>query len=433
MGITLLLAYACAIVCVGRRSLAAADQTEAFFVNNRSSGAVSVALSIVVSCVGASAAIGMTGTAFSVGTPAFWWLGIGAGGITLLTLLLASHVRASGCLTMPELVGKIFGEPSRILVSLIIVLAWTAILAAQFSALAKMLSAVTGFAPWACRLVGFVLVVLHTRGGQAAILKTDRLQAGILFSGLSVLLLWLTSINPAWPQSSKLEIVNEAFNSSDLLRYCFVIGGNYFVCPMLFGRFLSAKDATAAKRGGFLAVLGLLVAAVLIVMIGLSCRGLVPVETPVDAVLTSALSGVLPYWMAVLVYLTLISAIVSSADSCLVTSATILSHDLLQSENTSRCRGMVLALGAMGLLLTLLERRILDYLLMAYDIYVAGVVMPVFIGLVIPKRRRARPSLIFLSVALGGILGCLAALFGIPAFSIAGMALSTCLALLAFV
>ena len=425
MEVALLCAYAGLLVHLSRQKGDRRNEPGLFFVNNRASGRTAVALSLIVSCVGASATMGMAGMAFDVGTPAFWWLGAGAAGITLLAVLLAAKVRESGCLTMPEMVGGLLGKGSRPLVSAIIVTAWTAILAAQFAALSRLLEALTGFAALPCLAVGFALVVVHTLGGQAVIMRTDRLQAYILFAGLAILLLWLNQRNPGWAGAVTLEAVNDKFQPADLVRLLFVVGGNYLVCPMLFGRFLSARDATTAKRGGILAGLGLLGCAALIVAVGLSCRGLIAPDTPADAVLTTAIDSVFPRWLAVLVLLALVSAVVSSADSCLVTSATVLGHDLLGTDKPSHCRAAVLLLGCLGAGMTFMQRGILDFLFMAYDMYVAGVVMPVFVALLLSRRARARPSFAMAAIGGGGALGILSAALAVPGLSMAGMAFST--------
>ena len=69
MEIALLAAYAALVLRTGLASRK--RDTEAFYINNRASGAWSVGFSIFVSCVGASAVVGMVGMAFAVGTPAF--------------------------------------------------------------------------------------------------------------------------------------------------------------------------------------------------------------------------------------------------------------------------------------------------------------------------------------------------------------------------
>jgi SSS family solute:Na+ symporter len=372
--------------------------------------------------------MGMVGMAWSAGTPAFWWLGAGAAGLTVLAIFLAAKVRESGSYTMPEMVEKLLGPHARSLVSVIIVVAWMGILAAQFSALGKLVASLAGVSALPCLGIAFVLIVGHTLGGQAVVMRTDRLQFYILAGGIGILLYWLSANNPGWTGGVRIEAVNARFGVSDLLHCLFVVGGNYLVCPMLFGRFLSARDSGAARRGGLLAGLGLSLCGALIVAVGLACRGLVAADTPPDAVLTAALDTAFPRWLAVLVLIALVSAVVSSADSCLVTAATVLGYDLLRTEKVGVCRLCVVGLGVVGALLTFMEKDILGFLFMAYDIYVAGVVMPVFIAILFSRGHVARRGFALAAIAVGGVLGGLAALMGEPAYSLAGMGVSTLLA-----
>jgi SSS family solute:Na+ symporter len=404
------------------------DDSGAFFVNNHKSSAMGVALSIVVSCVGASATIGMIGMAFTLGTPAFWWLGAGCVGLTFLSWLLAQKVRASGAMTMPQMVETFLGKTARPLISVIIVLAWLAILAAQFVAINKVLEFLTPLTLSWRMVLGFLLIVAHTFGGQAAIMRIDKMQAGIMLLALGLLLAYLMaenySQNPVWLENIHLEAVNKDFPMSKLVYYFFVVGGNYLVCPMLFGRFLSAKDVRQARAGGFMAVGGLALCAALIVGIGLACKGLLAPDTVSDSVLMAALATQVPGWLSLFIALALISVIVSSADSTLVTASTVLAHDLLRRGNTGVNRVCVVLLGLGGLALSFWGKGILDYLLMAYDVYVCGVVTPVFIGLLLYPRYKINPVFSCAAVCAGGILGLVSAMSGNNDYSYAGMILA---------
>ena len=398
-------------------------RSSAFFVNNRAGTALDVALSTIVSCIGASATIGTIGLAFKVGTPAFWWLGAGCMGLTLLSLFLAGKVRASGAYTLPELSEKILGRRARSLIAVVIVVAWLAILAAQFAAITGVLGALTGLSRPFCQVIGFALIVLHTLGGQAAIMRVDRFQAFILLAALGIFLLWLSGQNPGWATGTGIELVNQGFPAEKLVYFILIIGGNYLVCPMLFGRFFSAKNEREAKLGGLLAVGGLALGSALIVAIGLACQGLLPSETFGDQVLPKALS-LAPGWMNILISIALVSAIVSSADSCLLTAGTVMANDLLNSDAPAVGRRCILILGLSGLLLSLAGKGILDYLLMAYDVYVCGVVAPVFIGLFF-NRRQIKSGRACSAIVTGGLLGAASALSGIIYFSYAGLLAAT--------
>lgn len=424
VGVLCLVLYAAGILHLARRGAKSAC-VDSFFVNSRSSSPVSVALSIVVSCVGASATIGVVGMAFRVGTPAFWWLGMGALGLVLLAFALAKKVRTSGALTMPQLVESLMGPRARTLVALIVLIAWIAILAAQFTALSRVLQGMLGLGSPACLVIGYALVVVHSLGGQAAIMRTDRVQFLIILSVLLFILAWLSQINPGWSGRVNFELYNSDFPASMVLYFMFVVGGNYVVCPTLFGRLLSAKSSAGAKSGAVLGALGLAGCSSIIVAIGLGAVGLVPASTPEDAVLSTLAMQHMPEWLGILVSVALLSAIVSSADSCLVTVSTVFSFDLLGKNSVNHSRVSLLGIGLAGLLASLLGQSILAYLLMAYDIYLCGVVVPVFIALTISHTRfRINPVFACAAIGIGGICGAVSGIGGITQMSYVGMGCS---------
>jgi len=405
---------------------------EAFFVNKRLSGSWGIGLSIIVSCVGASATIGMIGMAFAIGTPAFWWLGAGALGLMALALGLAAKVRSTGAYTLPHLVESLLGKEARSLIALIIVIAWLAILAAQFTAIVSVLEPLLNVNPLWCLGLGFFFIVGHSLGGQAAIMRLDKIQAFVLITSLGIMLAWLSLRNPAWPSLSQPEIVNDLFPPAKLLYFLLIVGANYFICPMLFGRLLSAKDTQSAKKGGIIAAFGLLLCAILIVSIGLASKGLIPAHTAQDAVLMSILSDVMPPWLQLVVSLALLSAIVSSADSCLVTAGTILSFDLLKQNKPSVGRLCIFFLGLGGAVLSLWGKGILGFLLMAYDVFACGVVMPVFVALLMYKRWSIESIFACAAIALGGLFGLIAALSGQAMYSYMGLCFSGLLTMYGF-
>ena len=422
-GVTMIIfaLYAVLLVGLGLWDARHAGSAEAYFVNSRASGPWQVGLSITASCVGGSATIGMAGLAWQVGTPAFWWLGSGACGLLLLTVALARKVRASGALTLPELIGRRLGQQARTLSSLIIVIAWPAILAAQFTAMGQLTAALTGFDPSLALPAGALLIVLYALlGGQASVIRSDVPQFALLFGGLCLTMGWLFVHNPHPMLSVEVEVLNAGFGLSKFIYFFIIIGGSYVVCPMLFGRVLSARNERAAFYGGLIGADWLVVTAVVIVLVGLGCRGLLPPGSAPDSVLT-AVQGVLPPWIGMALMVALLSAVLSSADSCLITASTVLCHDLLRTDRLAVCRVMTLALGGIGYLLSKRGHGILDLLLMANDVYVCGVVLPVFWGLMLPMTRHIPHRTATVAMLAGGAGGLASALLGMPEAGYAGL------------
>lgn len=435
----LLLSYAVVMCGLSLWAVRRGSGVDSFFVNDRQSTAMGVGTSIVASCVGGSATLGMAGLAWQVGTPAFWWLGSGAAGLVILSVFLARKVRETGARTMPEMITTYIGAPARPLTSVVIVLAWLSILAAQFSAMAAVIAPMAEVSQMTALIMGAALVVGYAAiGGQAAIIKSDFFQYGVLVLALLLALGMLLWQNPGGLRggvdalrSVPLEVVNADFSLSKLVYFMCILGGSYVVCPMLFGRLLSARDGQAAVRGGLGAVVGLVMTAALIVTLGLACRGLVPAGTAPEQVLSTVILQQFPSWMSAVILIGIFSAIISSADSCLLTAATVCSNDILRRGDTRTCRWCLLVIGLGGLALAAPGKGILALLLMANDIYVCGVVAPVFVGMLLHRYCFFNKYVIALAIVCGGALGLTSALTDNTAFSYAGIATALGLSLLA--
>lgn len=422
-GLILLGGYLLALLLAGARELRAGRDAAGFHVCGRTAGSGTVALSILASCVGGSATMGMTGLAWQVGTPAFWWLGAGAAGLLVLGLLLARTVRRSNAMTMPEVAAAHVGAPCRALASVIIVAAWLAILAAQLSALAAIMAQLAGLETRAALILGAGVLLAYTlAGGQAAVMRSDVWQfAALVLALVAALALLLHAGGGRALADARLELVNEAFPASRLRYFLCILGGSYVVCPMLFGRLLSARDATAARRGSLWAVAGLVLTACLVTALGLACRGLVPGGTAPEQVLGMAVAAHAPAWFAACILLGLFSAVISSADSCLFTAASVCANDILRRPGVRTCRLCMLALCAAAVVLALPGKGILALLLMANDIYVCGVVVPVLTGMLLPARLRLSPAGAACAMLGGGLLGLCAACTGNESWSFAGL------------
>lgn len=440
MGLTVFLLYGTLLLVLGiydafrarigvHAGLRPISIEDAYYVNGRRSGSAQVALSIVASCVGGSATIGMADLAWEVGLPAVWWLGSGACGLVLLVCFLARKIRDSGARTMPELVGGYLGSAVRPLVSGIILLAWIAILAAQFRAMGAITATLTGFSQEHAVLAGAALITGYSLlGGQASVIRSDVAQYALLAIGFLLVFVFLLVMHPEPFSAITWEVVSSEFPPFTLMHYLLILGGSYVVCPMLFGRFFSARDSRTAARGGAWAVGGLILTALVIVFVGIGCRGLVPEGTAADQVLP-VLCGLLPPWLGLALLLALLSAVLSSADSCLLTAATVCCNDLVRRNKVSYCRAAALLIGAAGFFLARGGQGILDLLFMANDVYVCGVVIPVFIGIV-GGPRSVQSGWACAAVLSGGALGLCSAVTGNVGWAYGGLVASLVLSLM---
>lgn len=396
----------------------------AFSVNDNRSGTTQVSFSLIASCVGGSATIGMCGLAWSAGLPGIWWLASGALGLAFLTLTLSRRIARSGALTMPDMVRQHLGDWAITATVIIIGIAWISILSAQFAAMGRVVAELTGWGPRAALLAGAGFITFYTMlGGQASVMRSDVVQLVILFTGLTLVLAWVVvRADPGVWGTQSWALLNDAFPLSRWTYFMLLMGGSYVVCPMLFSRFLSARNERIAFRGGFIAVAGLLLISLVIVLIGMGAHGILPATTHEEDVLMQV-AGRTPLALNLAFSLAMMSAIVSSADSCIITVATVLSHDFLKSSRVFTSRLCILFVALLAIGNCLLDRSILGYLLMANNIYVCGVVAPVYIAFFFRRRLRTFPAL--LAICGGGFLGLLSELTAQPLLSYAAITLST--------
>ena len=92
------------------------------------------------------------------------------------------------------------------------------------------------------------------------------------------------------------------------------------------------------------------------------------------------------------------------------------------------CRAAALLIGVAGFFLAREGQGVLALLFMANDVYVCGVVLPVFIGIV-GGPRSVRPGLACAAVLAGGGLGLCSALTGNVGWAYGGLIVSLLLSL----
>lgn len=366
---------------------------EDYFIAGRKATSIQVGFSVIASCVGASATIGMCGLAFSVGFPAIWWLLSGAVGLSILSIFLLKKLRRRSFLTMLEIVRERLGDLATKLCAFVIVAAWVAILAAQFSAMGSIVEQMTGTDAKVALFLGASVILLYTLiGGQATVIKSDVIQLTVMVVGLLALFLTLIQMDPKPLSEFRLELLNDQFQTQDLSRFALLIGGSYVVCPMLFSRFMSAGSDKSARTASVIAIIGLISLAILFVLIGIEARNFIPSSTPSDQVLATVAAQLPPFFQQIL-FLVLISAVLSSADSCLLTAATVVTNDLIRSPDIKISRFVMGGLTLAALFLSCADRGILNLMLMANNMYVCGVIAPVFAA-VFTSRLLNRPIII---------------------------------------
>lgn len=427
-------------ICV--RDLFKVKNFDDYVVAGRKQSSPFVFMSLMATVLGASATVGIAARAESIGFAAFWWLAVGAIGFWFQAAFLSKPVHDLDVRTLPEIAEKTVGKTGRKLVALIIAVSWIGIIAAQFAAVAGFIGLVLGHdAGTQSVLITAIIVIVYTLlGGQLSVVRTDALQFGILtlgffaaaiylfggFSGAENAVLQTASgfangtaaiANETAAQSTGLatfgnfNLLNEKFGIADLAMMLFTIGGAYFLGPDVISRNLVAKDATSARKAVVAGSFAILAFSVIIVMLGMWAATYAPnaAGTSVNPLFRLA-SGVLPLPLAALLSVGLLSALLSSADTCLINSAAIFGSDILNTRRISVVRISVVVIGIIATYLALQGKDIIGLLTMAYSVYTPGIVAPLAVAIIAHKNFKVTKTLWYAGVIIGGLFGLIPAI-----------------------
>lgn len=433
--------YLLALLSIGIRDALHTPTLDEFVVAGRRQGTGAVFFSLLATILGASATMGVAARAEAIGFPAFWWLGFGAIGLAAQGFFLARPLRAFGARTLPELAGLAVGPVARRLVAAVIAVSWIGIVAAQFAGAAELLRLALGVtSETGAVLATAATVTLYTlAGGQLSVVRTDALQLGVLALGFLGLFLWIFG-GCAGGESvplSQMRLFSASFGVREAVPLFFAVGGAYFLGPDIASRALLARDGATARRASLAAAPVLLAFGIAITLTGMWASANLPGSgNPLFRLAQTSL----PKPLAALLFFGLLSALVSSADTCLVNAAAIASHDLIGVRHVGAVRIAVALIGAGAALLALRGQDIIALLVSAYSVYTPGVVLPLAVAILTHRRRTVRTGLWLASVAVGGALGCVPTVLGllhvsappfVGWFPVAGMAVSFALALAA--
>ncbi|MDF1564670.1 MAG: sodium:solute symporter family protein [Deltaproteobacteria bacterium] len=410
--------YGLVLVGVGLYFLRRQTDTDAYFVGNRRMGAGHLGLSIVATDVGGGFSIGLGGLGFTMGLSGSWLLFTGLVGAWIAAVLIIPRVKPLGeelgWTTFPDYLEHRFDGRTRTLAAVVSAVGYAAFVGAQILAGAKLSSVAFQIDLTTAVLVMAAIVILYTTlGGLEAVVYTDTLQWAVLFGGLLFFGLpfgfeavgGLEGLRAGLPEGH-LSLSN--VDGQTLLVWAVTIIPIWFVGNTLYQRIYASRDVKTARRAFYLA--GLFewpLIAFLGVTLGVFARILFPEVEP-ELGLPMLIREVLPVGVVGILMAAYFSAIMSTADSCLLASVGNLVGDLIEPHLGERAsearllklsRALTLLVGALSVGVALALPGVLDAVLLAYAFMVSGLFVPTLAGLLWP-RTGARAA--FWSMLVGG-------------------------------
>lgn len=420
--------YMAVVLAIGFYYYKRNKNTKDYYVGGNDMSSWHVGLSVVATDVGGGFSIGLGGLGFVMGLSGSWMLFTGLIGAWLSAVLLIPKVIKAGhqfnLLTFPELLKRSYGKKVALVAGVISFIGYLGFTSSQLLAGAKL--AVGTFPTLnlthALLLMGGIAMIYTVFGGIKAVIYTDTFQwiilmVGLIFVGLPVAYTYLGGYDEI------VKTLPEEFFSLTNISWVKIANWSITIIPIwfvgmtLYQRIYACKDEKTAKKAWFIA--GLFeypIMAFMGVALGLLAR--VAADQGVfaaDGFLTSAgmdpeiglpllLKTVLPVGLMGLMLSAYFSAIMSTADSCLLAASGNLTTDILglneKNSNTIKISQILtFGIGFVAILIATFMTSVLDLMLLSYAFMVSGLLVPVLAMLYAKKKK---PLAALLSMLFGG-------------------------------
>ena len=377
--VTLVL-YNALLVGVGLWAHKRNRSVEDFYLGGRRMGPWIAAVSASASSSSAWTLLGVSGAAYAWGLPALWLFPATVGGFLINWAWVAPRLKTlsagEGALTLSAVVAPAgLGEARGAILTvaaIIIVFSFTFYIASQFEAAGKAFESAFQLSKQASILIGAAVVLSYTLlGGFWAVSVTDLVQ-GLLMAGAAVLLplAALLAVGGVGPLLEGLAAAGgpsvPAGQFSGLTGLVFVLGMfgitiGYPGQPHVVNRFMALRDEASLRQGRIIALGWAVIVYTGMLLLGLSARVLFADIPDAEQVFFQTAQRLLPAVMTGVMLAAVLSAIMSTADSQILVTASSISHDWQLAEGRSgdglsRSRLTVAIVLAMATALALLWR-----------------------------------------------------------------------------
>ncbi len=404
--------------------------SDEYYVGGRSINFWHIGLSAVATDVGGGFSIGLGGLGFIMGLSGSYLLFTGLIGAWMSAVLLIPRVKNLSTLenfrTFPQFFGHHYGVRVALVAGIISAIGYLGFTSSQLLGGTKLATAAFPETnPQTLLLfMGGIAVAYTVLGGLKAVIYTDTVQWLLLLVGLIFIGLPLAyhavggwaSISTVLPPEH-FSMTNVSF--VQLLNWGVTIIPIWFIGMTLYQRIYAARDEASAKKAWYLA--GLLEWPVMAFMgtaLGMLSR--VAYELNMFAAkgyavgsgmdeemgLPLLLVDILPAGLLGVMLAAYFSAILSTADSCLMAASGNVTTDLFGAFIPKHLRAelragqlVTLLLGAVAVLLAWKLENVLDIMLQSYAVMVGGLLVPT---IAIIAGKKGQPNAALAAIIGGG-------------------------------
>ena len=381
-------AYLILILFLGIKAYRRTHSLDDYILGGRKLGAVVTALSVGASDMSGWLLLGLPGAIYLSGLSEVW-IGIGLVlGAYCNWLFVSKRLRiyshyANNSLTLPDYFENRFNDTTRVLrlvSAFVILLFFTFYTASGLVGGAILFENSFGLQYSTALISGGLIIVGYTFiGGFLAVAWTDAVQAVLMFLALlvapTVVILNSGGTDVVWEQ---MQAVNpqstELFSNMTVIGFVSLIawGLGYFGQPHILARFMAVENPqklVAARRIAMVWMVLVLFGSVATGLVGIAYFADNPLENP-ETVFIALSQQLFNPWVAGIIIAAVLSAIMSTVDSQLLVSSSVISEDFYrvfvrpqasEKELLMVSRGAVVAIALLAMVIASdRESKVLD-------------------------------------------------------------------------
>ena len=367
-----------------------------------------VGTALAAQAIDGNATLGNTSLTYSRGAWAGFAIPLGlAASLFFVGKLLAAPLNQMNLLTLPEFFYRRYGRMPELLASLLTVVCFLVLVAGNLSAVAWILSVVSGLSYGQSLALGAAVIFLYTiAGGLYAAIWTDFFQIHVAILGFVGAAVY-TLATRGWSQvaaglpAGALDLVQLSSPASGaIVNWAAILSlafGNAMALDFM-ERVFSARTPATAKRACYYAGVWTIVIGLCASFLGLAAVSTVGAIDDPRMVLPVFATNHLPFALGVMVFVGVLGASMSTANGAMLVIAVVLARNLYQRWRKkavsdrrmlflSRALALPTALVAGWIAFVRPEPGVL--LVIAFDIVFAGCVIPLVFGLYWPRATPA--------------------------------------------
>lgn len=406
-------AYFIFIVTKGVRHSKDISSSDDFLVAGRNIGWFFLLCTMSATVIGGGASIGAIGRTYEWGVLMLavscgWYIHFIFSG-----LFVAPRFRRAELYTVAGYFSYRYGARSRFAAFVLSLLFSIGVLGAQMVAFGKIISTMVPELPYLPAVIigGGIVILYSTAGGLLAVIHTDVYQFIILMAGFIITLILCVPDLAANARHVREIVPPEFFRLEGGKGWLFL--GTTFLAfllgetfaPGYATRYCVGKNIKETKRG--IAGAGVFLAftfPVILFFIALYARIHFP-DIDSEMALPKTILKLNNPIVGGLIIAALMSAVMSSADSILNSTTAIFVKDLyeeyLAGPNRDEAKGLRLAriasvsIGLLGIIMALVLPNVIDLLLLTYNLWAPGIILPVVFGIFSKRRSAALNNVVF--------------------------------------